>query len=531
VVDDEESLVETLTILLRREGFNVISALSGGEAIDKLDGKLDVVLADIRMPKVSGIDVLAEARTRYPDMPVVLMTAQASLQSAIQAVNQGAFHYVQKPFTNNELLTILSRAVDFGRVTSENRSLKREIRRRDRYANARPLGQSESFLEALNVAETVAPTESTVLIQGESGTGKEVVARYIHGLSARSENSFLSINCGALPESLLESELFGHVKGSFTGALRDKQGLFVAATGGTVLLDEVGEMVPATQVRLLHVLQQHEVIPVGATEPVHVDVRIIAATNADLEELIRQGTFRSDLFYRMNVIAIHLPPLRERRDDIPLLAEHFLKRFTEQRNGEPKQLSEDGLAALMEYDWPGNVRELENALERAVAMVVGSKIGREALPSRVIERQPAPLVSDETPDNPTLEVIERAYIEWVLRAEGGNKTPGRRQARMVDAGGCGGSARRPRDASVAAGRLPRLRRVDVLAARPKHSGWRRLKPERGAAHGAGTDAAPRLRRYRSVPRQRSAARSASPLDNCRNASACPGLDTGPGKSG
>lgn len=422
IVDDEESLVETLTVLLKREGFAVSSALSGREAIEKLEDDLDVVLADIRMPKVTGIDVLSETRSRLPDVPVVLMTAQASLQSAIQAVNQGAFYYVQKPFTNEELLAILWKAVDYGRVTSENRTLKREIRRRDRSARSKPIGKCRNFLDALNVAETVAPTESTVLIQGESGTGKEVLARYIHELSERAEHSFLSINCGALPESLLESELFGHVKGSFTGAVRDKQGLFVAANGGTLFLDEVGEMVPATQVRLLHVLQQHEVIPVGATEPVQVDVRIIAATNADLEERIRHGAFRTDLFYRLNVIAIHLPPLRERRDDVPLLAENFLSEFAKRRDAEPKRLSEDALEALCEYDWPGNVRELENALERAVAMTQGERIVADVLPIRVTERQPLPLVSGPRPANPPLEVIERAYIEWVLRAEGGNKT-------------------------------------------------------------------------------------------------------------
>lgn len=422
VVDDEESLVETLTVLLKREGFGVIPALSGGEAIEKLDERPDVVLTDIRMPKVSGIDVLTEAQSRFPDMPVVLMTAQASLQSAIQAVNQGAFYYVQKPFTNEELLAILNKAAAFGRVTTENRTLRREIRRRDRSTHVRPIGRCRSFLDALEVAQTVAPTESTVLVHGESGTGKEVLARYIHELSDRAENSFLSINCGALTESLLESELFGHVKGSFTGAVRDKQGLFVAANGGTLFLDEVGEMVPATQVRLLHVLQQHEVIPVGATEPVQVDVRIIAATNADLEEKIRRGTFRSDLFYRLNVIAIPLPPLRERRDDIPLLAENFLDKFSKTRGTGLKSLSEDALQALMEYDWPGNVRELENALERAVAMVPGSTLTRDSLPTRVTEMQPTPLVSAEVPANPPLEIIERAYIEWVLRSEGGNKT-------------------------------------------------------------------------------------------------------------
>ncbi|KPK79993.1 MAG: hypothetical protein AMS25_10515 [Gemmatimonas sp. SM23_52] len=405
IVDDEESLVETLTVLLKREGFAVVSALSGREAIEKLEDDLDVVLADIRMPKVTGIDVLSETRSRLPDVPVVLMTAQASLQSAIQAVNQGAFYYVQKPFTNEELLAILWKAVDYGRVTSENRTLKREIRRRDRSARSKPIGKCRNFLDALNVAETVAPTESTVLIQGESGTGKEVLARYIHELSERGEHSFLSINCGALPESLLESELFGHVKGSFTGAVRDKQGLFVAANGGTLFLDE-----------------QHEVIPVGATEPVQVDVRIIAATNADLEERIRHGAFRTDLFYRLNVIAIHLPPLRERRDDVPLLAENFLSEFAKRRGAETKRLSEDALGALCEYDWPGNVRELENALERAVAMTQGERITAEVLPIRVTERQPMPLVSGQRPANPALEVIERAYIEWVLRAEGGNKT-------------------------------------------------------------------------------------------------------------
>jgi len=422
VVDDEESLVETLTVLLKREGFGVISALSGHEAIDKLDDKPDVVLTDIRMPQVSGIDVLAEARERHPDIPVVLMTAQASLRSAIDAVNAGAFYYVQKPFTNDELLAILRKAADFGGLKSENRTLRREIRKRDGSTGWRPIGQCRNFLEALGVAETVAPTESTVLIYGESGTGKEVLARFIHGLSERAEKSFLSINCGALPESLLESELFGHVRGSFTGAIKDKQGLFVAASGGTLFLDEVGETVPATQVRLLHVLQNSEVIPVGATEPVQVDVRIIAATNADLEEKIRHGAFRSDLFYRLNVIAIPLPPLRDRRDDIPLLAENFLTNFAEHRGRAPKSLADEALQVLMEYDWPGNVRELENALERAVAMVQSSEIDREALPIRVIERQPTPLVSGETPVNPPLEIIERAYIEWVLRAEGGNKT-------------------------------------------------------------------------------------------------------------
>jgi two-component system response regulator HydG len=274
----------------------------------------------------------------------------------------------------------------------------------------------------LKLAETVAPTESTVLIQGESGTGKEVVARYIHDLSARTEGAFHSINCGALPESLLESELFGHVKGSFTGAVKDKTGLFAAAARGTFFLDEIGETTPATQVKLLRVLQHREVIRVGATEPEPIDTRLLAATNRDLEEEIKRGTFRSDLFYRLNVIALHLPPLRQRREDIPLLAEHFLTRASQVRGENPKVLSSDALEALQEYAWPGNVRELENALERAVILTNGETIGVNALPERLTERKAEPLVAERAPTNPTLEAIERAYILWVLQSEGGNKT-------------------------------------------------------------------------------------------------------------
>jgi two-component system response regulator HydG len=274
----------------------------------------------------------------------------------------------------------------------------------------------------LRLAETVAPTESTVLIQGESGTGKEVIARYIHELSLRDGGPFLSINCGALPESLLESELFGHVKGSFTGAVKDKSGLFTAAAKGTFFLDEIGETTPATQVKLLRVLQHREVIPVGATESQPIDTRLLAATNRDLEEEIRRGIFRRDLYYRLNVIAIHLPPLRERRDDIPLLAGAFLDRAGAQRGETPKRLSEPAQDAMMNYVWPGNVRELENALERAVILTTGDVIEIDALPERVKEPEPIKLIDERPVRNPTLETIERAYIMWVLQSEAGNKT-------------------------------------------------------------------------------------------------------------
>jgi DNA-binding NtrC family response regulator len=421
VIDDESGILETLGILLKSEGFDTHTALGGKQGLAKLAAvRPEIVLTDVRMPDVSGIDVLGAVRSQDPETPVILMTAQASLQSAVEAVNQGAFYYLNKPFGNDELLTILRRAVEHRRLRVENKSLKAEIRRRTH--SGRPTGKSATWIEVLRVAETVAPTESTVLLEGESGTGKEVVARYIHERSARAGGAFLSLNCGALPDSLLESELFGHVKGAFTGAHRDKTGLFAAAAGGTFFLDEIGETSPATQVKLLRVLQQREIIPVGATEAVPIDTRVIAATNRDLEEEIRRGTFRSDLYYRLNVISLHLPPLRERRDDIPLLTDLFLRNIAEVRGLEVKTLSGDALAALQAYEWPGNVRELENALERAALLTTGDVIEVRALPERITERRAEPLAGERAAVNPTLETIERAYIQWVLQQEGGNKT-------------------------------------------------------------------------------------------------------------
>ena len=423
LIDDEQSLIETLTVLLKGEGYEVISELTGvgGVKAFKEHGP-DLVLTDVRMPRMSGIEVLEEIRGTNPDTAVVLMTAQASLQSAIQAVNLGATHYVQKPFENDELLAVLGRSLDWGRLKQENAGLKREIKKQQTLKAGRPIGVSPSFESAIKLVESVADSESTILIGGESGTGKEVFARYIHDLSSRSNRRFLSLNCGALPEGLLESELFGHVKGSFTGAVRDKEGLFIAASGGTFFLDEVGEMAPSTQVKLLRVLQQREVIPVGATEAIPVDVRLIAATNRDLERDIEEGRFRRDLYYRLNVITLELPPLNNREEDIELLCEHFL---AAQAEGDPrgaKKMSAKALTVLKEYHWPGNVRELENVIERAVVLTAGATIKPEALPARLREAPPEPLVQDRPTVNPALDVIERAYIEHVLRAEAGNKT-------------------------------------------------------------------------------------------------------------
>jgi two-component system response regulator HydG len=424
VVDDESSILDTLRILLRKEGYEVTTAQGGKAGLEQIrSGNHAIVLTDVRMPQVSGLDILQAAKDQDPETPVILMTAQASLQTAIQSVNQGAFHYIQKPFSNDELLTILRRACEFRSLRVENKQLKQDIRRRgERSQVSRPIGKSRRFTEVLKLAEVVAPTASTVLIQGESGTGKEVVARYIHNLSQRAEGPFLSINCGALPETLLESELFGHTKGSFTGAVRDKQGLFAAARSGTFFMDEVGEMPPSLQIKLLRVLQEREVIPVGATEPIPVDVRIIAATNRDLEEEVRRGNFRADLFYRLNVIALELPALRDRKEDLLLLMDSFLQDLAQDRGGEIKALSSEAMDAVMVYDWPGNVRELQNALEHAVVLTRSAIIEPTALPERITRRKKEPLVADRVQPNPALDVVERAYIMWVLQAEGGNKT-------------------------------------------------------------------------------------------------------------
>jgi len=424
LVDDETSILDTLQILFRGEGYDVVVADSGPKGLEALrEVKPDVVVSDIRMPGASGLDVMTEAHSLDPELPVVLMTAQASLQSAVRAVNEGAYYYIQKPFSNDELLAICRRALEARELKAENRKLKKQISESTRVVE-KPIGSAPRFQEVLELADTVAATDSTVLISGESGTGKEVLARYIHQRSHRADHPFLSINCGALPESLLESELFGHVKGSFTGAVKDKDGLLVAAEGGTFFMDEIGEMSPATQVKLLRAIQEREVIPVGSTKAVPVDVRILAATNRELETEIERGQFRSDLYYRLNVIQLHLPPLRERRDDIPVLARFFLEGEAKARErARPLELSEEAMAELVEYDWPGNVRELQNALERAAVVVSGQKVRVEDLPRRVREKPTPRLVDGEQPPvNPTMDVIERAYILWVLQAEGGNKT-------------------------------------------------------------------------------------------------------------
>ena len=419
VVDDEQSMREFLTIALGRMGHEVMAVDSGEAALQEMEKEIfEVVLTDIRMPEgMSGIDLLRRVKEIAPAAQVLLMTAYASVESAVEAVQLGAVDYVMKPFKIDQIKMRIDRALEQRRILSENRYLRQAIK--EHAGTSGILGESAGITEVREMITKVAPSASTVLITGESGTGKELVARAIHEASPRAERPFVSINCGALPEGLLESELFGHIRGSFTGAVRDKEGLFQVADGGTLFLDEIGETSPAIQVKLLRTLQEMEIVPVGGTRPVKVDVRLLAATNASLEERVAAGTFREDLYYRLNVIPIHIPPLRERMEDIPILAGLFLERYA----GPGGTFSPDAMARLGAHSWPGNVRELENAVERAVIMGEDGPIRPEALPEGVGRPPSQPLGAlPEAGVPPTLETIERAYILYVLDQVAGVKT-------------------------------------------------------------------------------------------------------------
>jgi DNA-binding NtrC family response regulator len=418
VVDDEQSMIQFLSALLRREGYEVLAARSGPEALEAAgEHAPDVVITDIKMPGMDGIALLEQLKTQDETLPVIIMTAYASQKSAIDALNLGAFQYMEKHAKNDEIKLVVRNALEMRKVRSENSYLKRQLKKS--HATKEIIGKSDQMMQVFKMVDKVAETDSTILIFGESGTGKELIAREIHYRSRRSGGPFVSINCGALPKDLLESNLFGHVKGSFTGAVRDQMGLFQVAEGGTFFLDEVGEMLPATQVKLLRALQEREIIPVGGTKPIKIDVRLVAATNSDLEREVREGRFRTDLYYRLNVIPVRLPSLRQRVDDIPILADHFLRRFLGP-NG-PKRLTKSGLEALARYHWPGNVRELENVIERAVILSEGEEIDVGDLPEKVVRGDAArgSLVIDQ-PDF-TLEELEREYILKVLEHTGWQK--------------------------------------------------------------------------------------------------------------
>ncbi|MBD3336374.1 MAG: response regulator [Candidatus Eisenbacteria bacterium] len=417
VADDEESMRRFLKILLEREGADVTAVSDGNAALAQLkDESFDVLVTDVRMPGMDGVTLLETVKKDWPHMPVVILTAYGSEAASRQAMAKGAFQFLEKKAKNEEISLVIRNAMAMRRIQSQNQVLKQELRRNHR---ERPIiGTSESMERVMRMVDRVAPSDATILIYGESGTGKELIAREIHYRSQRCAGPFVSINCGALPKDLLESSLFGHIKGSFTGAIKDQPGLFIAAEGGSFFLDEVGEMAPATQVKLLRALQEREIIPVGGTRPVEIDVRLIAATNVDLEREVMEGNFRTDLFYRLNVIPVRIPPLRQRTEDIPLLAEHFLQRFCP---SERRRFSKEAMETLQRYDWTGNVRELENVVERAVILSDAAVLDIGDLPETVREgpnRKGALII-----DAPvlSLEELEREYIQRVLNYTGWQK--------------------------------------------------------------------------------------------------------------
>ena len=382
VVDDEPSLRDMLRIVLGRDGYRVTVAATGREAIELLDrSPFDLLISDIRMPDVGGVDVLRAAKAANRDMVVFMMTAFASTDSAVEAMRLGAVDYFTKPFSMDELRLKVRQHLESSRLKQENALLKRTLQSRNQFSNI--IGRSAPMVALFAMVESIAKTNSTVLVTGESGTGKELIARALHFNSLRRGQPFVALNCGAVPETLLESELFGHMRGAFTGADTMKKGLMEVADRGTIFLDEIGEMNAVMQVKLLRVLQERRYRRLGGTEEIQADLRIVAATNQDLAKLVAEGRFREDLFYRINVIPVHLPPLRERRDDISLLAEHFLAKHAKELDKPVRAIARDAMVLLEAYDWPGNVRELENVMERAVALERTEAVLAETLPLQV----------------------------------------------------------------------------------------------------------------------------------------------------
>jgi two-component system response regulator AtoC len=416
VVDDERVMRDSLSEWLREDGYEVVAVEDGAQALNKVHSeKWDVLLVDLKMPGMDGIEVLTEVKKFDQDIPVIIMTAYATVDSAVRAMKEGAYDYIVKPFNPEEIGLAIRKIIAYQDLLKENIYLRQELEKK--YAFMDIIGKSHKMQEVLALVKTVAKSNSTILIEGESGTGKELVARAIHNSSLRSEGPFVAVSCAALPESLLESELFGHEKGAFTGAVSRKKGRFELANNGTLFLDEIGDISPKTQVGLLRVLEEKAFMRVGGTEVINTDVRIISATNKDLKKLVAQAKFREDLYYRINVVSIQLPPLRDRKQDIPLLVQHFLKKYCIENKKELDGLSEEASRLLMKYDWPGNVRELENVIERAVVVAKGNIILPEDLP---------PLASSEGRFEPTsdmsLQELERKHILRVLQSNDWNIT-------------------------------------------------------------------------------------------------------------
>jgi two-component system response regulator PilR (NtrC family) len=425
VVDDERSMRELLAIVLRREGYEVLLAENGRAAIDLLEREpVDILISDIKMPDLSGVDVLRAAKKIDQDILGIMITAFASTETAVEAMRLGACDYLSKPFDIDLLKMKVREKIENRHLRQENVLLKRTLGLTHQFSNI--IGRSEAMLAVFKMIETVARTNSTILLTGESGTGKGLVAQAVHFHSLRRDKPMVSLNCGAMPENLLESELFGHMRGAFTGADSNKKGLLEVAERGSVFLDEIGEMSPVMQVKLLRVLQERKFRRVGGLEEMQADIRIIAATNQDLAKLITEGRFREDLFYRINVIPISLPPLRERREDIPLLAAHFLNKYNEQMNKEIGGVSHEAMDLLQNYEWPGNIRELENAMERAVALEPTPSILADSLPASIRGESHRMVVADPNglPESgfdleAHVKDIERGYIAEALKKAGG----------------------------------------------------------------------------------------------------------------
>ena len=426
IVDDEQSYRQLLSLVFEGDGHSIRTAMNGREALELLQAEpADVIVSDVKMPDMDGIEMLRAVRETLPDTGVVLMTAFASVETAREAFKLGADDFIQKPFDVEELKLIIKKTLEKQALINENRAFKRAQRERGSIKNI--VGSSAKMTAIFQMIETVAEVQSTILITGESGTGKELVARAIHDLSPRAERPFISINCGAFTETLLESELFGYVKGAFTGANTNRKGLFEAANKGTIFLDEIGEMSPAMQVKLLRVLQERRVRPVGAHDELPIDTRVIAATNRDLKQMAEDGLFREDLFYRISVIPISLPPLRERAEDIPDLIDHFINKFCDQ-TGRNVTISPKAMQLLEGYSWHGNVRELEHTIERAVALERGEEIQPERLPDHITNYNPERIKAEfDLPDEGInlvahLEGLEKTYVVEALRKTSGNQT-------------------------------------------------------------------------------------------------------------
>ncbi|MBI2544894.1 MAG: sigma-54-dependent Fis family transcriptional regulator [Candidatus Rokubacteria bacterium] len=421
VADDDPAVRESLERTLKREGYRVVVASDGQAGLEALKaGGVDLVLADLKMPGLSGLELLRAVKTVAPDVDVIMLTAFGTVEEAVQAMKDGAYDFLTKPFQRAQLIRLIRKALERRALIAENRALQQRLD--DLLRQGAVIGTSPAFQRMMMLIEQVAPSSATVLIQGESGAGKELAAGAIHERSARRSGPFVAVNCAALPETLLESELFGYERGAFTGATGRKEGRFELADGGTLFLDEVGDLSPVTQPKILRVLQEGEFERLGGTKTIHVDVRIVAATNQDLAHLVREKRFREDLYYRLNVITITAPPLRERREDIPVLAHHFLRVYAAKNNRRLDGFSEEALARLEAYAWPGNVRELENAVERAVVLARGSVIEVADLPASVVEGTPPTDWVRAIPVGTPLAEVEQRVLEETLRHTKGNKT-------------------------------------------------------------------------------------------------------------